>query len=77
MVPFMKLYLYYYFSSYIIKVSFLVFQLGIYNSFGKRVLVVATQKKGKDISNSTRLGISAQQGFSCSGSQYDIFISCL
>ena len=51
MVPFMKLYLYYYFSSYIIKVSFLVFQLGIYNSYGKRVLVVATHKKGKDISN--------------------------
>ena len=49
MVPFMKLYLYYYFSSYIIKVSFLVFQLGIYNSYGKRVLVVATHKKGKDI----------------------------
>ena len=49
MVPFIKLYLYYYFSSYIIKVSFLVFQLEIYNSFGKRDLVVITQKKGKEI----------------------------
>ena len=33
----------------IIKVSFLVFQLGIYNSFGKGDLVARTQKKGKDI----------------------------
>ena len=49
MVPSIKLYLYYYFSSYIRKVSSLVSQPGIYNSFGKRDLVVMTQKKGKDI----------------------------
>ena len=34
---------------YNIKVSFLVFKFGIYNSFGKRDLVVTTQKKGKEI----------------------------
>ena len=49
MVPFMKLYLYYYFLSYIIKVSSFVFQPGIYNSFGKIDLVVTIHKKSKDI----------------------------
>ena len=49
MVPSIKLYLYYYVSSSIINVSFYVSQFGIYNSFGKRDLVVTTQKKGKEI----------------------------
>ena len=48
-VPFINLYLCVYFLLFIIKVSFLVFQLGVYNSFGKRDLVVTTQKKGKEI----------------------------
>ena len=49
MVPSIKLYLYYYVSSSIINVSFYVSQFGIYNSYGKRDLVVTTQKKGKEI----------------------------
>ena len=48
MVSFIKLYSLYSLS-YIIKDSFLVFQLGIYNSFGKRDLVVMTQKNGREI----------------------------